>query len=294
VAGDGQEPDALQMGTSNIHHRKLEGKILLAEDNLVNQEVASVMLQTMGINPRVANNGQEAIKLLQEDNFDLVLMDCQMPVMDGFEATAAWRQREQDLGLPPMPIIALTANAIVGDRERCLEKGMSDYLSKPFSPEQLYELLTRWLPVRNQDQLIITQQAATKAPLPNIPLMIDASGDYAILELDQQVLGQLRNLREGLLSRVIQLFRSTSPELLQAIREGINKGDSDQVYKTAHSLKNSAANLGINALASQCRTLEAQARQGDLRGAAEKLRAIQALYDLALVKLSEFEKGGAV
>lgn len=294
VAGDGQEPDALQMGTSNIHQRKLEGKILLAEDNLVNQEVASVMLQTMGINPRVANNGQEAIKLLQEDNFDLVLMDCQMPVMDGFEATAAWRQREQDLGLPPMPIIALTANAIVGDRERCLEKGMSDYLSKPFSPEQLYELLTRWLPVRNQDQLIITQQAAAKAPLPNIPLMIDASGDYAILELDQQVLGQLRNLREGLLSRVIQLFRSTSPELLQAIREGINKGDSDQVYKTAHSLKNSAANLGINALASQCRSLEAQARQGDLRGAAEKLRAIQALYDLALVKLSEFEKGGAV
>lgn len=296
VAGEGHEPDSSQASNNFLHH-KLEGKILIAEDNLVNQEVASVMLQTLGINPRVANNGREALDILLEDNFDLVLMDCQMPVMDGFEATAAWRQREQDLGLPPLPIIALTANAIVGDRERCLERGMSDYLSKPFSPGQLYELLARWLPARNQGDALIPVPNSTVAASKNTTtvsksLIQDMGGDYAVLELDQQVIGQLRNLREGLLSRVIQLFRETSPNLLASIKEGISKGNSDLVYKTAHSFKNSAANLGINALANQCRILEVQARQGDIRDAAEKLRAIQALYDLALVKLSEFEKGG--
>lgn len=286
VSGKGQEDTAQAMATHHAHI-KLEGKVLLAEDNPVNQEVATVMLQTLGINPRLANNGREALDLLLEDNFDLVLMDCQMPVMDGFEATAAWRQHEQDLGLPPLPIVALTANAIVGDRERCLEKGMSDYLSKPFSPDQLRELLMRWLPLRQREQ--------TEEPGPapqTITPSDDKIGDYATLELDLQVIGQLRNLREGLLAKVIQLFRTSSPQLIEAMSEGISLGNSDQVYKNAHSFKNSAANLGINALATQCRALEAQARQGDLKGAAEKLRTIQALYQLALDRLSEFEQGG--
>lgn len=292
VTGVGSDNDFSAQAIINQATRpKLEGKVLLAEDNPVNQEVATVMLQTIGINARVANNGQEAIECMQEDNFDLVLMDCQMPVMDGFEATALWRQREQDLGSPALPIIALTANAILGDRERCLELGMSDYLSKPFSPDQLYDVVARWLPARSANREI---PPATSSPVHQQPgaATSDSTPGYAALELDLQVIGQLRNLREGLLSRVIQLFRSSSPQLLEAMSQGIAEADSDRVFKTAHSFKNSAANLGINALASLCRTLEAQARQGNLDGARERLQAIQALYDLSLVRLSEFEKGG--
>jgi two-component system sensor histidine kinase/response regulator len=293
LTGVGPDNDfSAQAIVNHAARPKLEGKVLLAEDNPVNQEVATVMLQTIGINARVANNGQEAIECMQEDNFDLVLMDCQMPVMDGFEATALWRQREQDLGSPALPIIALTANAIVGDRERCLELGMSDYLSKPFSPDQLYDVVARWLPVRSANREI---PPATSSPIRQQQLEAttsDSTLGYAALELDLQVIGQLRNLREGLLSRVIQLFRSSSPELLEAMSQGIAEADSDRVFKTAHSFKNSAANLGINALASLCRTLEAQARQGNLDGARERLQAIQALYELSLVRLSEFEKGG--
>lgn len=246
---------------------KLSGKVLLAEDNPVNQEVASVMLQNIGIYPRIANNGREALQMMREDHFDLVLMDCQMPVMDGFEATAAWRQEEQSSNLLPLPIIALTANAITGDREYCLGKGMSDYLSKPFSPEQLHQLLSRWL-------------------------IAKPSRDNQDLEMDAQVITQLQNMREGLLEKVIQLFRSSSPELLDAIEDGIQQENADQVFKNAHSLKNSASNLGINALVKACRTLEADARQGMLIDAQNKFTEIKTLYSSSLLKLSEFEKGG--
>lgn len=306
VAGDIQTKDLSSTVTAtHMPLPKLEGKVLLAEDNPVNQEVATVMLQTLGINARVANNGQEAFRWMQEDNFDLVLMDCQMPVMDGFEATAAWRERELERGLPPLPIIALTANAILGDREYCLKMGMSDYLSKPFSPSQLHEVLARWLPVRSvptefsslseSQSAIVDAFSSGSASIPGALLVSAESGSgYSALELDLQVIGQLRNLREGLLSKVIQLFHTSSPQLLDVMEQGIKEGNPDLVYKSAHSFKNSAANLGINALASQCRALEAQARQNDLMGAADKLQTIKNLYELALARLSEFEKGGTV
>ena len=292
VAGEQSDPNRqrqLRAATNTAPQpmAKLEGRVLLVEDNPVNQEVASVMLQTLGIQPRLAVNGQEALLRMQEDNYDLVLMDCQMPLMDGFEATARWRERERELGLPALPIVALTANAIVGDREHCLERGMSDYLSKPFSPEQLYEVLSRWLPMRASkaaEDAGYTQALQRDAAPPRTGAL-----DFAPLEMDVQVLEQLRSLREGLLPKVIQLFRSSTPELVETLNQSVLQGDADRVYKTAHSLKNSAANLGINALANLCRQLEAQGRQGDLSGAEERLAQLRALYDLALARLADFE-----
>ena len=277
--------------TSQASPGKLDGKVLLAEDNPVNQEVASAMLQTLGINARLAHNGQEAFTRLQEESFDLVLMDCQMPIMDGFEATARWRRYEQEQGLTPLPVIALTANAIVGDRERCLERGMSDYLSKPFSTEQLYDVLARWLPTRDQHYL----QDSIVPPLTENSNVTDPQTttlDFSPLALDIQVLEQLNSLRDGLLPRVIQLFRASSPELLVSMEDALSNSDTDRLYKIAHSFKNSAANLGIVALADHCRQLEAQGRQGDLRGAGERLETIRRLYELALVRLSDFEAEG--
>jgi len=123
----------------------LEGKILLVEDNPINQMVARKMLQKLGLDPELAENGKEAIDRLQDEKFDLVLMDCQMPEMDGFEATRTWREQEQLSDNAHMPIIAMTANVMEGDRERCLASGMDDYLGKPVRQAELADILQRWL-----------------------------------------------------------------------------------------------------------------------------------------------------
>jgi two-component system, sensor histidine kinase and response regulator len=275
---------------------KLSGRVLLAEDNPVNQEVATAMLQRLGVSLMIANNGQEALSLLSQEHFDLVLMDCQMPVMDGFEATTGIRKREAELGLPAKPIIALTANAISGDREFCLAQGMSDYLSKPFAPSQLHEVLTRWLPKRPV-VLATTRSAQTSAAPTNIPTSsANQVSDVvrrssATVEIDQQVIRQLRELREGLLSRIIDLFRSSSPALIIQLQEAVAQEDGDKLYKTAHNFKNSAANLGLVELAAICRECEAKARNGDLSHAQHHLKNIQELYALSLEALADLELG---
>jgi CheY-like chemotaxis protein len=126
------------------------GHILLVEDNLINQKLARIMLGQLQISVTIAGNGQEAVDMLATQTFDLIFMDCQMPVMDGYEATVLWRARETRDGLPRLPIIAMTANAMAGDREKCLAAGMDDHLAKPIQERHLVEILRRWLPVQQQ------------------------------------------------------------------------------------------------------------------------------------------------
>lgn len=249
--------------------KPLRGRVLLAEDNPVNQEVAKAMLQRMGLDMIIANNGQEALALIDRGAFDLVLMDCQMPVMDGFEASRQIRQREQAMGLAHVPIIALTANAISGDREHCLAQGMDDYLSKPFSQLQLNQVLCRWLP----------EQTSGSAP-----------ATAAKIEIDQQVIRQLRELRVGLLPKIIGLFRGASPALITQLHQAVSAGDANLLYKTAHNFKNSAANLGLLDLAAACRDCEASARKGEMEDAAQRVDNILWLYDLSLEGLAEIER----
>jgi two-component system, sensor histidine kinase and response regulator len=283
LAGDLRLHTAL-VDASNVDRKpaRLAGRVLLAEDNPVNQEVASVMLQRLGVATKIATNGQEAVELIQFDNFDLVLMDCQMPIMDGFEATHRIREREKALGLPAIPIVALTANAISGDREYCLAQGMDDYLSKPFSQQQLHELLSRWLQTRDEHSMAGWVPAVAHSP--------PAAPEGAAVELDQQIINQLRELRDGLLLRIIELFRSSSPELLQQLKDAAASNNADALYKTAHNFKNSAANLGLTDLAAVCRDCEVYARQGNLARATSQLPAIQALYELSLQALTLLEQ----
>jgi CheY-like chemotaxis protein len=121
-----------------------KGKILLVEDNLINQKVAIGLLQHLNCEVQVAHNGKEGVEMFANGDFDLILMDCMMPVMDGYAATAAIRAKQAD-GAKPTPIVALTANNISGDREKCLAAGMDDYLAKPYSMHQLQAILQRWL-----------------------------------------------------------------------------------------------------------------------------------------------------
>ena len=125
--------------------RRLEGKVLLAEDNPVNQTVAVAMLKHLGLDVDVAANGVEAVERIGAEDYGVVLMDCQMPELDGFDATRRIREWELEALKRPTPIVALTANALSGDREACLAAGMDDYISKPFTAEELYSVLSLWL-----------------------------------------------------------------------------------------------------------------------------------------------------
>ena len=174
-------------------------KILLVEDNPVNREVAVGMLESLGCTAHAAENGWLALEAMNNDAFDAVLMDCQMPVMDGLTATAELRRREQNSGGARLPVIALTANTMEGDRERCLAAGMDDFLSKPFTQQQLAALLKRWLALH----VLPESERRDSSRLP----LIDAA--------------VLRNItalaRPTLLNSMIELYLKHSPQLIGAI-----------------------------------------------------------------------------
>ena len=228
----------------------LRGNILLVEDNLINQQVALGILQIQGYNVTVVSNGREALEAHAQGAFDLILMDCHMPEMDGFEATREIRGRERGSSGTRMPIIALTANAMAQDREECLNAGMDDHLSKPFSMQTLQEMLDRWMP------------KAASAPADAEPA---ARGKAGVL--DRQVLDQLRkvltNGKPELLSRVINLYLAESPKLVQKLRQAAGASDAPEIARSAHSLKSSSGNVGARVLSRYCEDVEACVRRAD-------------------------------
>jgi CheY-like chemotaxis protein len=219
-------------------------RVLVVEDNPVNREVAVGMLEALGCRINVADNGWRAIEALNARVYDAVLMDCQMPVMDGLSATAEIRRREAGAGQGRVPIIALTANAMEGDRERCLAAGMDDFLSKPFTQQQLATLLQRWLSLR-------TLREPERREAQRLPL-IDV--------------GVLRNIaalpRPGLLDSLIDLYLQHSPLLLAAVESAAAAMHANALTEAVHTLKSSTANLGGMRLAQAARECEALVREG--------------------------------
>ena len=253
---------------------RFRAQVLLAEDNLVNQEVTRAMLESGGCQVTVVSNGHEVLTTLSRAAYGLVLLDCQMPVLDGFAATRALREREAAVRPTPnsqspthIPIIALTAHAMRGDRELCLNAGMDDYLSKPFTQEQLWAVLHRWLPEEpsggNRDRAarsVWTPRTTRPAPL------------------DPEALDHLRALQQGsagdIFGKVVQSYLNTAPQLLQSIREAVARNDAAALRKAAHTLKSSSASLGALALAALCKGLEALGRTNRLTEAATVLPAL--------------------
>jgi len=253
---------------------RLHAQVLLAEDNLVNQEVTRAMLESGGCRVTVVTNGQEVLAALSRAAYDLVLLDCQMPVLDGFAATRALREREAAAPPPPnsqspthIPVIALTAHAMRGDRELCLNAGMDDYLSKPFTQEQLWAVLHRWLPEElargNRDRAARSVWTPrTKRPTP----------------LDPEALDHLRALQKGsernILGKVVQSYLNTAPQLLQSMQKAVARNDVAALRRAAHTLKSSSASLGALVLAALCKDLEAMGRTNRLAEAAAVLPAL--------------------
>jgi len=252
-------------------------KILLAEDSLYNQKLAVALLERKGHQVVVANNGAEAVGLVRSQVFDLVLMDVQMPEMDGLEATRVLRERELNTGRH-LPIVAMTAQAMKGDRERCLESGMDDYLTKPVRAAELYETIARIAGG------IAREAAATsKATLPPAsengagsepdvrPVPESTSGRSIVLtEALKVVDGDLK-----LLTEVVGIFLAESPRLLAEIENGIGRGDSVVVCRAAHTIKGGLRMFGAQSAYDLACRIEGLGRNGDIAGATEDFRHLK-------------------
>src|SRR5712691_915409 len=214
----------------------IRGNILLVEDNLINQQVALGILQIQGYSVTVANNGREALDAHEQGAFDLILMDCHMPEMDGFEATREIRGRERSSIGKRVPIVALTANAMAQDREECLNAGMDDHLSKPFTMLTLQDRLDRWMP----------RAASTQSEAAELAAQATAK---AAAVLDRQVLDQLSTLlKPERLARAINLYLVESPKLIKKLKQAAAASDAPEIVRSAHSLKSSSATLGARVL----------------------------------------------
>ena len=221
----------------------INGRILLTEDNPVNREVAIAMLELLGCHVDLAENGQQALEAVSKQHYDLVLMDCQMPVLDGFSATAAIRQQETASGTSRrLPIIALTANAMEGDRERCLAAGMDDYLSKPFSQGDLHTILQRWMATPPSD---IPQ--AHRQPGNNVPQVTPPEIPVINKSVFTNLLVMERVGRPSMAPKILALYLSNSRQLLSEIRAALSAGDTSALRAAAHQLKSSSALVGAQA-----------------------------------------------
>jgi CheY-like chemotaxis protein/HPt (histidine-containing phosphotransfer) domain-containing protein len=238
--------------------------VLVVEDNQVNQLVAVGLLDAFGYDSQTADDGRVALDVLSRQRFDLVLMDVQMPTMDGYAATRALRAREGDG--EHVPVIAMTAAAVEGERERCLAAGMDDFLTKPVDPRALAEVLERWLGPRRPPA--VGQPSSSLPPVSDQPdTQLGTDPALAGLVLDR--LDELRDLDPGntaYLDRAIGNFVANTPETLDRIRQAVADGDVAAVKQASHKLAGSALNLGVEAAGRAAQAIELLADTGALDG----------------------------
>ena len=278
-------------GIAMVAETPPEVRLLLVEDNPVNLLVAQKLLSALGFDCETETNGELAYKRMCIEPFDLVFMDCQMPVLDGYATTRRWREREADLpGERRLPIVAMTANAMAGDRQRCLDAGMDDYLAKPVSREQLEGCLHRWLP----DRLRFTLRNAPPAPAaepeaPTPPLPGNrAPAAPAFPVLDQSMLEELREIAGDETTRIIALFLDDAPRLIAQLEKNASIPDLDAMRDAAHTLKSSSANVGAMALSAAAKRVELGARANKLDRPAVAVALVIAEYARARLALQGY------
>ncbi|QGG47149.1 hybrid sensor histidine kinase/response regulator [Heliorestis convoluta] len=271
--------------------------ILLAEDNKVNQKLALMQLKKLGVVTHIVNNGREAVEALSKNQYAAILMDCQMPMMDGYEATGIIREMEAIMGRYT-PIIAVTARALVGDREQCIRSGMDDYLCKPVKLEELRKVLTQWLKKKkgisekamvekegNQEKSAITVTKEDEL-VNNLELNKDEiEKNWKIEEiLDLRSLRDIHELamdsEPEFLQQVIGMYLEDTQPRIEALRQAVTQKDCYVLEKVAHSMKSSSASLGALALSEQCAYMENLGRKRVSEGLEESLEKL----------LKEFEK----
>ncbi len=269
---EAQTTPAASAPTSLMHTQPIDARILLAEDNIINQKVAVRMLEKLGCRVDVVANGREAVAAIAIGTYDICFMDCQMPEMDGLEATDVIRAQEAQ-GDRRLPIIAMTANAMVEDRIRCLEVGMDDYLSKPVREADLVSILRQWRP-RQDGETDPTTQNATDT-------LVDEAEPLSPT-LDHELISTLRSMGDeshpDFFRDVIEAFFENTNGLLEVLGRAIQTAEMERVEHTAHTLKGSSDNVGAIGMAAICYDLQCLAKAEDVAGAMHCLAKLESEY----------------
>jgi CheY-like chemotaxis protein len=284
---------------------KLPLRLLLAEDNATNQKLALRILARLGYGADVAANGLEVLEALNRQPYDVVLMDVQMPEMDGLEATRALRRELPEMHQPH--VIAMTANAMQGDREMCLAAGMDDYVSKPIRIEELVGALSKSRPLAISRQASESPglagelanagpgqppvQVKAKEPSP-VPL---ASPEPVVL--DPKALENLVSMLGGEFDYLVELidsFLEDAPKLLDELGQFIESGNAAGIRRVAHSLKSNGADFGAARFSDLCKKLEMQGKSGEIAGAADLAAQIRAEYGNVEMALATIRREGRI
>ncbi|MBF0135870.1 MAG: response regulator [Magnetococcus sp. DMHC-1] len=295
--GQRSEIPASPTGSSTLRDKqsakttRLQGRILLVEDNIINQEVAKGLLTRFGLQVETAIHGIEALEKHAKTDYDLIFMDMQMPEMDGLEATRRIRQREAATHQSPIPIIAMTANAMLEDRGQCLQAGMNDHLSKPIRVTTLEEMLRKWLPDK--------QNAPVSAPHtkmhPKNPPRADADADNVLDQNFLKLLYESLSIFPGRAVEVMRIFLKSLSERTCTIQNGIDTADPDMVYQAAHSLKSQCAQLGAVTLAELVGQLERMGKEKNLGNAKSVFQQVQTESNrVARAVEAEVQKSGGI
>jgi signal transduction histidine kinase/DNA-binding response OmpR family regulator len=273
-----------------VHESKQTGtvqflaRILVAEDNPTNQLVATGMLEKLGCTVELVDDGLKAVAAVKNYSYDLVFMDCQMPLMDGYQATEEIRKYEQQSGIKPISIIALTAHAMQGDREKCLRVGMNDYLSKPFEERRLQTILQQWLP-----------DAAQKKPEQSESINTDnLEQEHKPFHIDLAVINEIRQLQkpegQNILHKIISSFLVNSPRLLERLKQAVAVGNHEDIWQITHSLKSSSASLGAIQMAKICEKLEKIGREQRLEKSDYLLQKLEGEFTLVIRELQQISE----
>ncbi|MCP4992185.1 MAG: response regulator, partial [Gammaproteobacteria bacterium] len=253
------KPPLITRHTAKIENlEQFQARVLVVEDNPVNQMVAKGIMQKFGLRIDIAGDGREALRMLEQLPFDLIFMDCQMPVMDGYEATRQIRNPESMVRDHDIPVVALTANAMRGDQEKCIAAGMNDYITKPIDPKKVNQALMQWLP--EDCRVLIDDQRKENTAT-------DSSGTVAIISepvFDYDALHQRLMGDEDLIRTITTAFLNDMERLLGEIKRAATEDDVQQIATEAHKIKGAATSVGGMALGEQAMLMEMAGKEGDL------------------------------
>jgi signal transduction histidine kinase/DNA-binding NarL/FixJ family response regulator/HPt (histidine-containing phosphotransfer) domain-containing protein len=279
---DLEKSDATSVKTKTYTDCHFNANILVAEDYLANQILVTRFLENFGCRVKIVNNGAEAIEALKQQDFDLVFMDCQMPVMDGYQAASEIRQLEyRVINSKRIPIIALTAHALAGDKAKCLNAGMDEWVTKPFTRKDLNEVLQKWLP----EQLIIidTVEKGKSEVAEEFPAIdtnfLKQNFDFSNPD-DLEFLASLQ-----------QAFQESADSTLSALQLSIENSDAEQIRQLAHGLKSISGNVGAMQLSALCKTMEQAGKSRQLKNVTVLLNSMKQEYAKALSGLNHILSG---
>ncbi len=269
-----------QTASQEAEHSVRGAYVLLVDDNLVNQELALEILQDAGIRVDVANNGLEAVHMVAQHHYDGVLMDCQMPIMDGYEAT---RQIRADARFANLPILAMTANAISGSREFCLSAGMNDHISKPIDVNLLFAMLARWIKPQSAAQL---QETTPANALSTGALALPTMHSMSCLDLPQAIQRMGGNL--ALVRKLIGRFFDTQADAMARIHAAINSDNIPSAIREMHTIKGLAGNIGATLLASLSADVETALKKHQIEALPASLGAWERELQMVIGQIRQF------